>query len=260
MISHAANTGHTTNWLRQAVALFAKDVRAEFRTKVAISSVGVFTFASLLLLTLATRTIKETQTVNLLQLPEMMSQAEIRSRMVPAWDDPSKMGLLWVLLCFAAFAGLSHSFVHEEEAGTTAALRMSMAPGAVYAGKLVFNLGVILAVAAVVTPVYMLLCGLRSGPLLIFCALMFSGCIGLAAAATIIAALAAKARGGGALFGAIGLPLLIVFLIMLLNGANMLYAGDYSAVRVVRDIGGLFSYAVLLIAVSALTFRFVWEE
>ena len=252
--------GSAPEWIFQAHALFKKDLRAELRTKVAISSVGVFTFSSLLLLALATRTLKETLTVNLLLLPDAMSQGQIRAQMVPAWDDASKMGLLWVLLCFAAFAGLSHSFVHEEEAGTTAALRMSMVPAAVYAGKLVFNFAVLVCVTVSVTPIYMLISGLRTGPPVVFALLMVSGCLGLAASATIVAALAAKAKGTGALFGALGLPLLIVFLIMLLNGANTLYATDTTAINVVKDIGGLFSYGVLLISVSALTFHFVWED
>jgi hypothetical protein len=54
--------------------------------------------------------------------------------------------------------------------------------------------------------------------------------------------------------------MLIVFLMLLLNAANTLYTIDPSAVRVARDVGGLLSYGVLLIAVSTLTFGFVWEE
>ena len=106
----------------------------------------------------------------------------------------------------------------------------------------------------------MLVSGLQTGPPLVFLLLMVGGCLGLAAAATMVAALAAKAQATGALYGAVGLPLLIVFLIMLLNGANTLYAVDSSTIRIVKDIGGLFSYGVLIIAMSAITFHFVWEE
>jgi heme exporter protein B len=180
--------------------------------------------------------------------------------MHPAWDAPSKMGMLWILLCFAAFSGLSHSFVHDEETGTVMALRLSMSAGAVYAGKLAFNLLLILAVAVIVTPIYMLITGMPMGAPLVFLLVMFSGCVGLAGAATIVAALAAKAHGTGALYGAIGLPLLVVFLMLLLNAASAVFIIDPPPVRLVRDIGGLLSYGVLLITVSALTFGFVWED
>lgn len=248
------------SWLDEARALLAKDLRAELRTKVALSAVGVFTFSALLLLSLATATLKEVQTVDILRLPEPLNRDSLIAAMHPAWDAAGKMGMLWILLCFAAFSGLSHSFVHEEETGTGMALRLSMSAGAVYAGKLAFNLLLILAVAVVVTPIYMLITGMPIGSAPVFLLVMFSGCVGLAGAATIVAALAAKARGTGALFGAIGLPLLVVFLMLLLNAAGTIFIIDPPPVRLVRDIGGLLSYGVLLITVSALTFGFVWED
>ncbi|HLV79327.1 MAG TPA: hypothetical protein VKT32_03565, partial [Chthonomonadaceae bacterium] len=171
-----------------------------------------------------------------------------------------KMALLWVLLCFAAFTGLAHAFVHEEEAGTSLALRLSMPAGAVYAGKLAFNLALIFAVALVATPLYMLITGMPSGPPPVFLLVMLGGCAGLAAAATIVAALAAKARGTGALYSALGLPILFVFLALLLNAAKTLYASPQPVLDVVKAVGGLFSYGLLLITVSALTFGFIWEE
>ena len=48
------------NWFQAGVSLFRKDVRAEMRTKVAFSAIGVFTFSSLLLLALATATLQNT--------------------------------------------------------------------------------------------------------------------------------------------------------------------------------------------------------
>lgn len=237
------------SWFAEARALLAKDLRAELRTKVAVSAVGVFTFSSLLLLGLATAQLRVLEAVN-----------PLNGKRFPAWDAAGKMGMLWILLCFAAFSGLSHSFVHEEEAGTVMALRLSMSAGAVYAGKLAYNLLLILAVALVVTPAYMLITGMPVGSPFVFLIMMVSGCLGLAGAATIVAALAAKARGTGALYGAIGLPLLVVFLILLLNAANTVYVVNPPLLRLVRDLGGLLSYGVLLIAVSTLTFGFVWED
>ncbi|MCS6777032.1 MAG: hypothetical protein RMJ43_11180 [Chloroherpetonaceae bacterium] len=251
---------HPAGWLAQAFALLGKDVRAEARTRVAVSAVGVFTFSALLLIGLATLTLKEVRTVNLLRLVDPITVASVEAQMRPAWDPPAKFGLLWVLLCFAAFTGLAHSFVHEEEAGTTMALRLAMLPQAVYLGKLLFNLVLITVVALLVTPVYMMMTGMPAGNPLLFLCVMMSGCGGLASAATIVAALAAKARGTGALYGAMGLPLLVVFLMLLINAANTLYTLHPAPLRVVRDVGGLLSYSVLLIALSSLTFHFVWEE
>ncbi len=258
-------------WLQAGVSLFRKDVRTELRTKVAFSAIGVFTFSSLLLLALATATLKEAKAFSEPRFYEAVDRMRtlpgdpaidraVQVAMYPAWSASAKLALLWVLLCFAAFTGLAHAFVHEEETGTTLALRMSMPAAGVYAGKLLFNLMLIALVTIFVTPVYMLITGLGMGAPAVFIGTMASGCIGLAGAATIIAALAAKARGTGALFGALGLPLLVVFLSLLMNAATTVYTPNPEPARALKDVGGLLSYGVALIAVSAVTFRFVWEE
>ncbi len=85
-----SSTINSQLWLAQTWALLRKDLRAELRTKVALSAVGIFTFASLLLLGLATAGLKEIV-------------IETGGVLRPAWDAQAKMGMLWVLLCFAAF-------------------------------------------------------------------------------------------------------------------------------------------------------------
>ena len=89
---------------------------------------------------------------------------------------------------------------------------------------------------------------------------MLSGCVGLAGCATIVAALAAKARSTGGLFAALGLPVLFVFLCMLINAAATVYATEISLTDIVRNIGGLLSFGIAVIAISVVTFKFVWEE
>ena len=236
-------------WLAESLALFRKDLRAELRTKTALSSVGLFTFSALLLLGLATAQLKG------ITIPTPDGEG---SR--PAWDSPGKMALLWVLFIFAAFAGLAHSFVHEEETGTITALRLSMTPEAVFAGKLLFNLTVLLGVMVVMTPIYIGITDMGIGQPIVFALMMGGGGFGLAASATIVAALTAKADGAGALYGALGLPILVVFLTLLLNAANTLYTVNAPMIRIVKDIGGLLSYGVMLVTLSAVLFQFVWED
>src|SRR5262245_47379039 len=76
-------------WLRDAWTLLRKDVRAELRTKTAVSAVGVFAFASLLLMGLATITLKGARAADF-----------VLEKDFPAWTNDSKLGLLWTLLCF----------------------------------------------------------------------------------------------------------------------------------------------------------------
>lgn len=236
-------------WSRAAYALFKKDLRAEFRTKTALSSLAVFSLSALMVLAFATSTLKQVTYFDNVSGTEQL-----------AWKSASKFGILWVVFFFAAFSGLGHSFVHEEEGGTTTALRLRMSPEAVYAGKLALNFVTIFAVAAFVTPLYMLVTGLPFQSPAMFILVMISGCLGLAAAATVVAAISAKAQNKGALFPALGLPLIVVFLLLLMSAGNTLFARVSDLQNPVRDVGGLCSYAILLITVSALVFRYIWEE
>jgi len=237
------------SWAKAAYALIKKDLRAEFRTKTALSSLGVFSLSALILLALATATLKQ------LTYPDAIS-----GTMQPVWKAPSKFGILWIILFFAGFSGLGHSFVHEEETGTTTALRLRMSPEAVYVGKLIFNFVTVFLVALFVTPLYMLVVEMPIGVPILFVLVMFSGCLGLSAAATVVAAISAKAQNKGALFPALGLPLIVVFLMLLVSSGNTLFSEIPEMRNPLRDIGGLFSYAILLVTVSALVFRYIWEE
>lgn len=255
-----------TEWFHQTKAVFLKDWRAERRTRVTLSAVGVFSLSSLWLMGLATASLRNTKgfSENLFfrvyadtdSIDSALAQA-----LFPAWEAIAKWGLLWVLLCFAAFSGLSHSFVHEEETGTTMALRLTATPNAVFIGKLAFNFTLLLVITTIITPLYMVITGLTLGtsPIVFLIALIF-GCVGLASAATIIAALAAKARGTGALYGALGLPLIFVYIALLLNAGAAVYTKGHTPINMVRDLGGLLSYGVALIAISTMVFPLIWED
>src|SRR5437660_4431187 len=110
-------SGPSEGWsdgLRQAMAVLEKDLRAELRNRAALNSILLFSITSLVVVGFAVGP----------------------SQMAPVL----KAALLWVVLFFAAFSGLAHVFTHEEETNTATALRLSAPPGAVYAGKLAFNL------------------------------------------------------------------------------------------------------------------------
>jgi len=62
--------------------------------------------------------------------------------------------LLWVILLFAASAGLPRGFVQEEETHTATALRLAAKPSTLFAGKLLYGLTLLFALETLVTPVY----------------------------------------------------------------------------------------------------------
>src|SRR5579884_2636930 len=92
-----AVSGGPAPW-RQARALLAKDLRAELRTRVAVSAIGVFTLSALMLLGLATERLKDAQAVRAAVTYGLLDRASVpltRADIQPAWDAVGKMGILW---------------------------------------------------------------------------------------------------------------------------------------------------------------------
>lgn len=222
-----------TPW-SQTLAVLAKDLRAELRNRAAINSILLFAVTALVVAGFAVGT--------------------------GGLDVIVKAALLWIVLFFAAFAGLAHVFIHEEESGTAMALRLTAAPGAVFAGKLLFNLLLLAVIGLIVVPLYMLMLDVRPGNPLGFVASLVLGGTGLGAAATIVAAIIAKARGKGALYGALGFPILLPLLFMALDATRLAMADSANPLMLGRDLIGLFSFAVMLITASWMLFPYVWEE
>src|ERR1043166_5253508 len=75
-------------WWEQAVAIFAKDLRAELRNRAAVTAILLFAVTSLVVVGFAVGIGKPSPGV--------------------------KAALLWVVLFFAAFSGLAHVFRSEE--------------------------------------------------------------------------------------------------------------------------------------------------
>ena len=164
-------------WLAEVFAVAGKDLRAEFRTRVALNSLALFALTTL-------------AAVSYTIGPYRIAQE----------DRPFLLAvLLWIVLFFAALAGLDRSFVKEEESRTAPLLRLAAAPLVVWAGKLLYNLVLISALMALLTPLFCVLMGFEVALPWHFVALLAAGGFALAATTTIVAAIIAQAMTRGAL-------------------------------------------------------------
>jgi heme exporter protein B len=232
-ISDVAPSVKPATLLQQSIAVFTKDVRAELRNRAALNSILLFSITAMVVVAFAVG----------VQKPAPLLKA----------------ALLWVVLFFAAFSGLSHVFIHEEETGTATALRLSASATAIYIGKLAFNMLLLLVIIVVVVPMFVIMLDLQLDRPFAFLAVIGSGGLALGAGATIVAAIVAKARGKGALYGALGFPILLPLLMMAVR-ATQLTMTDVSNVDIARDLVGLASFGIMLITMSLVLFPFLWEE
>ena len=143
-----------------------------------------------------------------------------------------RAAFLWIVLFFSAMSGLGRVFIKEEDAGTVHALRLAARPSVVYVGKLAFNTVLLFLLAVIVVPLFVVLMGLQvvrtwgCSP-----AVVVLGTAGLAGAATIIAAIIAKASAKGELFAVLAFPILLPLLITAIGGTRVALDGGAGRAR-----------------------------
>jgi len=221
-----------TAWLGEVWAVFVKDLRSELRTKYALNAIVMFAVVTLTAVSFA------------------IGQFRVSTDILAA--------LFWIVIFFAAMSGLGRVFIKEEEAGTVTTLRLAASPSVVYAGKLLFNVVLLVLLEAVVVPLFIVLMGLSVADWGLFLAILLLGSLGLAGATTIIAAIIAKAAAKGELFAVLSFPILLPLLVTAMGGTRL-------ALGETLGLGGgelrlLISYAVVMIAASFMLFDFVWGE
>ena len=108
--------------------------------------------------------------------------------------------LLWVVIFFAASAGISGTFDDEAQAGTLSTLKLYADAQAILFGKMAGVLLSLVALTTFILPIFLILfdVAVENFPLLL--ATILLGIIGLAAAGTLTAALTTSATVKGGLF------------------------------------------------------------
>jgi len=222
--------------LAEALAVTAKDLRTEFRTRVALNALGLF---ALTVLAAVSYTVGPYR--------------------ITAEDRPFLLAvLLWIVIFFAALAGLDRSFVKEEESHTAPLLRLAASPTAVWLGKLGFNLILIYLLMAILVPLFCILMGYKIQLIGGFVLILVVGGYSLAVITTIVAAIIARAMTRGALFSVLSLPLLLPLLIFLIQGTAG--ASDGIAETVANTLRAVLSMGGIMTIVSAMLFPVVWSD
>lgn len=228
-------------WIGETSALFFKEIKTEWRTRVALSGTALFAAGTLTLTGAA-----------LAGLPVRLETAS---------------AILWILLLFTASVGLGRAFVQEEERGTSLALRLHARATAVWTGKFLANLLLMLALSAVSTPVLLSILKVdlsSANPIALACVLLL-GNVAVASVFTTTGALVAQSSARGGLLAALSFPVLSVALLAGVHGTQASLGvgvastqGAFVAAR--GDLQILASYSVVSIAASLLLFDFVWND
>jgi heme exporter protein B len=224
---------NASSWAAEAAAVFVKEWRCELRTRYALNTLALFAFTTLVVVSVSLGPLGVSASQGTAVLPVM----------------------LWVILLFSVAAGLPRAFVQEEETGTAMALRLAATPSALFCGKLAYGLTLVLALEALLTPVYAAMMNLQVASPGLLAAVLAAGGYGLAAGSTLVAAIIAQARSKGTLFSVLSFPVLLPLLLLSVELTRLAVAGSPAGVALPQ----LLLYDASVTVAGLMLFPAVWN-
>ncbi len=224
----------SSTWPTRSLAVLAKDIKSELRTRYAVGAIVMFAAVTVVAVGFSLGGI--------------------------ALDTNLQAIMLWLSIYFASAAGLGQGFIKEEEAKTSLSLRIYAPSGAVYNGKLLFNLIILTGLGLLIVPLFALLIGLNVVSYSLFLTILTAGLIGLACTTTLIAAIVARAAVKGTLFTVLAFPIILPLLILAVKGTQKAMSAGARFSDGLGELQGLSSYSVVMLIAGMLLFDYVWND
>ena len=133
--------------------------------------------------------------------------------------------LLWVVIFFAAGAGISGTFDDEAQAGTLPTLKLYAEPQAILFGKMIYVFLSLAALTIFILPIFLILFDVAVENFFLLLAIIFFGLIGISAAGTLTAALTTSATVKGGLFPILLFPITLPIFLPAISLTEISFAG-----------------------------------
>ncbi|HEY49765.1 MAG TPA: ABC transporter permease [Dehalococcoidia bacterium] len=215
-------------------AIFWKDLLSELRTKEVATSVLVFALLVVVIFNFA-----------------FESGEDTIGLVAP--------GILWVAFTFAGVLGLNHTFATEKENSSLEGLMLCPVERyVIYLGKLAGSFTFMLVVAAIITPIFLVLFNL---PLCLprLALIIVLATVGFTSVGTLFSALSAHTKAREIMLPILFLPVVVPVLIAAVKATGVvLDGGAWSDMSTWLQI--LVAFDIIFLVVSVLVFEFVIEE
>ena len=133
--------------------------------------------------------------------------------------------LLWVVIFFAASAGISGTFDDEAQAGTLPTLKLYADAQAILFGKMIYVLLSLVALTIFILPIFLILFDVAVENFFLLLATILLGLIGIAAAGTLTAALTTSATVKGGLFPILLFPITLPIFLPAISLTEISFTG-----------------------------------
>ncbi len=220
-------------------ALLKKDLKAEFRTKDMVVSMGIYAVLVIVVYGVA------------------LSFAKPGSEFLEVSG-----GLLWAMVVFTSLLGLNRSFSREAENGCMEGLLLAPVDrGAIFLAKATSNLVFLLMVEVVAVPLFWLFFSsfatpAESAPLM--AVPLVIGSVGIAGIGTLLSTITTRTRGKDVLLALLFVPIVFPLLYACVAATTaLLVGGDVMAETLVPSLALAGGYDVIMILVSWVLYDFV---
>lgn len=219
------------NPVRVAISVARKDLRSEWRTRELVPALAQFIVLALLIANFG-----------------FQIDARNANTIVP--------GVLWLALVFAGLVAFGRTFGAEREQASLEAMLLTPAsPVAIFAGKAIAALALLVACEAVMLPALALFFGAPIGVDTVFAVLVAT--VGMAALGCLFSALVARVRARELLLPLLTLPLWIPFIVA---GGQAVQSAMGASSDYEEAIGLLIDFDILFVVLTSLAARFVLDE
>jgi heme exporter protein B len=222
-------------FVRQTLAIARKDLLLEMRSRERIVSMGVFAILVAVVFSFAL-------------------DPTIRARGIAG-------AMIWVTVLFAGTLGLGRSFAMEREQEALSGLLLApMDRSAIFWGKFLANLAIVLVVEALIFPTYALFFQLDfTGELLGLVLVVFLATVGFMALGTLFSAITAHTRLGDTLLPVLLLPMLLPIVIFASGATQRLLIGR-PLEEITSVLRMLLAFDLVALIICTLVFSAVLEE
>jgi heme exporter protein B len=172
---------------------------------------------------------------------------------IPVWN-----ALFWTILLFSSVIGVARSF-NQETRGRLLYLYFMTDPRALLLAKTIYNIALMLVLGLAGYFFYAFLIGNPVQNIGLFLAVLALGCLGLAVAFTMIAAIASRAGNNFTLMSILGFPVIIPLLMLTIKLSKIAADGVY-APNTWTYFGILALMNVLVFALAWILFPYLWRD
>lgn len=222
------------NILYPIYAIFLKELKLEFKTKISVNTVLLFVLVSISLIVFSTSGII---------IKEALQAA-----------------ILWIVVFFTAMTSLSRVFIYEEERGTIDFLKLNAKSTNIYLGKLLFNISLSLFTSIVIALfMFVFFNQFVIRTFWIFAISLFLGSLSISSSTTILSAIITKASSKSSLLPILAFPILLPIILIAIDSTRLALEG-WEISEAMSNFYMLFSYIGISTTVSVLLFDFIWQE